>query len=153
MVRIKLDFFESVVGTLMLPNIGFVFTTMSLIISLIVEQDPIVYKGIAISYMICLILSIFMVSVCFLVNVRSKKEFIIYDDKFEFLQSKYLIEQISYCEYYVCKWYAIPIAFVYKQQAAGLIDIKLNTGEKIQFKIFYRDYLKLKKYIQNIVEK
>ena len=153
MVKIKLNFFESVVAILMLPNMGFVITTMILIVSLIVKQKTIVYKGIAISYLVCLFLGILIICVCFLVNVKSKKEFIIYDNKFEFLQHRYLIEQIISCEYYVCKWYAIPIAFIYKEQAAGLIDIKLISGEKIQFKVFYNDYLKLKKHIVNIIER
>ncbi|MBR7100006.1 MAG: hypothetical protein IKC91_02510, partial [Clostridia bacterium] len=91
--------------------------------------------------------------ICVLVNKRSTKEFILYNDEFEFLNHKYSINQISSCEYYVCKWYALPIAFIYKEQAAGLITFKLNTGEKIQFKIFYKDYLKLKNKIQNIIEK
>ena len=153
MLRIKLNFFESVVATLMLPNSGFIITTIVLIVSLIVKQKPIVYKGIVIAYIVCLIFAIFTLSICFIVNIKSKREFIIYNNKFQFLQHEYLIEQIHSCEYYVCKWYAIPIAFIYKEQAAGLIDIRLNSGKKIQFKIFYKDYLKLKTHIKNIVEK
>lgn len=152
MVKIKLDFFESVVATLMLPNIGFVMATIILIVSLIVKQKATVYKGIAILFLICFVLGVLMVLVCFLISLKSKKEFIIYDDKFEFLQHQYLIEQIISCKYYVCKWYQVPIAFIYKEQAAGLIDIKLISGEKIQFKVFYNDYLKLKKHINNIIE-
>ena len=91
--------------------------------------------------------------ICFLLNRKSKKEFVLYDDRFKFLNREYLISQIISCKYYVCKWYAIPIAFIYKQQAGGLIDMKLNTGEKVQFKVFYKDYLKLKNNIPNIVEK
>ena len=54
MVKIKLNLFESIVGALLLPNIGFLCTTLLLIISLIVKQEPIVYKGILISYIVCL---------------------------------------------------------------------------------------------------
>ena len=153
MLKIKLNLFESIVGAIFLPNIGFLFTTVFLIISLTFEQDPIVYKGIIISYITCLSLMILTIIICVLVNKRSTKEFILYNDEFEFLNHKYSINQISSCEYYVCKWYALPIAFIYKEQAAGLITFKLNTGEKIQFKIFYKDYLKLKNKIQNIIEK
>lgn len=137
----------------MLPNIGFIMTTIILIVSLIVKQKQAVYKGIAITYLICFVLGLLLVFVCFLVNLKSKKEFIIFDEKFEFLQQQYLIEQIASCEYYVCKWYQLPIAFIYKEQAAGLMDIKLISGEKIQFKVFYNDYLKLKKHINNIIER
>lgn len=153
MVKIKMKLFESIVGAILLPNIGLVFTTILLIISLLVEQNPVVYKGIAISYFICLTLMVFTIAVCTLVNKKSTKELILYDDEFEFLNKKYSLNQISFCEYYVCKWYAIPIAFIYKQQVAGLITFKLYTGEKFQFKIFYKDYLKLKNRIKNIIVK
>jgi len=153
MVRIKLNLFESIICAIFLPNIGFVFTTISLIISLFVKQEPIVYKGILISYIVCLALMLFSVAVCILVNRKSKKEFILYDDSFEFLNHKYFINQIISCKYYVCKWYSLPIAFIYKNEAGGLIDIKLNTSKHIYFKIFYKDYLKLKKYIPNLIEK
>ena len=153
MLRIKLNWFESIVVAIILPNIVFLFTTIILILSLIVEQKTIVYTGILISYVSCLVLLILSILIVFLFNKNSKKEFILYDDKFRFLQHEYWLNQISLCEYYVCRWYAIPIAFVYKQQVAGLLYIKLNTGEKIQFKIFFKDYLRLKKIINNIIEK
>ncbi len=153
MVKIKLKLFESVVGAILLPNIGLLFTTLLLIISLIVKQEPIVYKGILISYIVCLSLMIFTLVICFLVNKKSIKEFVLKDSEIEFLNHKYQIDQVSSCEYYICKWYALPIALIYKQQAAGLIIFKFNSGEKIQFKIFYKDYLKLKNKFKNIIVK
>lgn len=153
MVKIKLKLFESIVGAVLLPNIGLFFTTLLLIISLIVRQELIVYKGILISYIVCLSLMIFTVVICFLVNKKSTKEFILKDNEIEFLNHTYLIDQVSSCEYYECKWYALPIALIYKQQVAGLIIFKFNSGEKIQFKIFYKDYLKLKNKFKNIIVK
>ncbi len=153
MVKIKLNLFEAIVGAVLLPNIGFVFTTFFLIMSLLVKQSVVVYKGIIISYVACLALMIFSITACALANKKSTKEFILYDNEFKFLDQMYSIEKIRFCEYYVCKWYVIPIACIYKQQAGGLMTIKLNTGEKIQFKLFYKDYLKLKNRIQNIIEK
>jgi len=153
MVKIKLKLFESVVGAILLPNIGLFFTTVLLIISLIVKQEPSIYKGILISYIVCLFLMILTLIICFLVNKKSTKEFIINNNEIEFLNHRYEIEQVSSCEYYVCKWYALPIAPIYKQQIAGLITFKLISGEKIQFKIFYKDYLKLKNKLKNIILK
>lgn len=153
MVKIKLKLFESIVGAILLPNIGLFFTTILLIISLIVKQDFIIYKGILISYIVCLSLMILTLVICFLVNKKSTKEFILNDNEIEFLNHKYGTDQVSSCEYYVCKWYALPIALIYKQQAAGLITFKFNSGEKIQFKIFYKDYLKLKNKFKNIIVK
>ena len=153
MIRIKLKLFESVIGSILLPNIGLVLTTLFLMISLIVKQEHIVYKGIVISYIICVFLMITSLIICILANKKSGKEFILNDEEIEFLNRKYSINQIISCEYYMCKWYALPIALIYKQQAAGLIIFKLNSGKKIQFKIFYKDYLKLKNKIQNIIVK
>lgn len=91
---------------------------------------------------------------CILINKKSKKEFVVYGDKFEYLNRKFLISQIIYCEYYVCKWYAIPIVMLfYKQQWGGMLHLKLNTGKKIEFRILYSDYKKLIGKIPNIVEK
>ena len=61
------------------------------------------------------------------------------NDEIKVLNRKYSINQISYCEYYVCKWYMLPVAIIYKQQVAGLIIFKLDSGEKIQFKIFKKE--------------
>lgn len=153
MVKIKLKFFESIVGAILLPNIGLFFTTVLLIISLIVKQEPIIYKGILISYIVCLSLLFITLIICFLVNKKSTKEFIINNNEIKFFNHKYLVDQVYFCEYYACKWYALPIALIYKQQAAGLITFKFNSGEKIQFKIFYKDYLKLKNKFKNIIVK
>lgn len=153
MVKIKLKLFESIIGAILLPNIGFSCTTVLLIISLIVKQAPIVYNGILISYIACLSLMIISLIICVLVNKKSTKEFILNNDEIEFLNNKYSINQIISCDYYVCKWYALPIALIYKQQAAGLIIFNLSCGKSIQFKLFYKDYLKLKNKIHNIVEK
>ena len=142
MVKIKMSLFESIVCAIILPNVGFILTTILLIISLIIKQDLIVYKGIIISYIIC-----------FLVNEKSKKEFILCNGEITVFNHTYAITQISSCEYYVCKWYALPIVFIYKQQVGGLIVFRFNNGKVIQFKILYKDYLKIKNEIHNIVLK
>ena len=153
MVKIKLKLFESIVGAILLPNIGLFFTTLLLIISLIIKQEPFIYKGILISYIACLSLMVLTIAICFLVNQKSTKEFILNGNEIKFLNRRYSINQMNYCEYYACKWYALPIAIIYKQQVAGLITFKFNSGEKIQFKIFYKDYIKLKNKFKNIIVK
>ncbi len=150
MVKIKLKLFESIVGAILFPNIGIFVTTVLLIISLVVKQDLIINKGILISYITCFSLMIFTIIICLVSNNKSTKYFVLNDNEIEFLNHRYKTDQVSYCEYYVCKWYALPVALIYKQQAAGLITFKFNSGEKIQFKILYKDYLKLKNKIQNI---
>lgn len=153
MVKIKLNLFESIVGAIFLPNIGLLLTTVFLIISLIVKQEPVIYKGILISYIACISIMFLTIAICFLITQKSAKELILTNDEIEILGRKYRVDQVSTCEYYVCKWYALPIAVIYKQQAAGLITFKFNSGKKIQFKIFYRDYLKLKSKFKSIIER
>ncbi len=153
MIKIKLNLFESIVGAILFPNIGFLLTTIILIISLFIKQKAIVYKGIIISYIICLSLLILSLILCYVINHKSKKELILNNDEFIFLNNKYSITKIFYAEYNVCKWYALPIVPIYKQQAGGLVTFKLDSGEKIQFKVLYKDYLKIKNIIQNIIEK
>ena len=92
MVKIKLELFESIVGAILLPNIGLVFTTIFLFISLIVGQNPTVYQWIVIFYVLCLILLIVAILTCLVVNWKSKREFIVHDNNsFEVFNRKYFI--------------------------------------------------------------
>ena len=67
MVKIKLNFFESVVGAILWPNIGYAFATAFLIISLIVNQEPIVYKMIVLAYIASTLLMVISLLICILV--------------------------------------------------------------------------------------
>lgn len=66
-----------------------------------VKQEPIIYKGILISYIFCVFLMIFIIVIYFLVNKKSTREFILNNDEIEFFNRKYSINQLSFCEYYV----------------------------------------------------
>lgn len=151
MFKIKLNLFEGVFLATVLPNIGLIFTTLALIISLIKEQKEVVYKGIIWAYVVCLLLLVISLSICFFINKKSKKEVVFYEKYMAYINEKVNYNAIIYCEYYVCKWYAIPLAYIYKQQMGGLIIIETNNGKKYSFKIFYKDYLKIRKLIENIV--
>ena len=153
MIKIKLNLFELIVGLLFIPNIGIIFITILLIISLIIKQKPIVYKVIIISYIILFIIITLSLLICMLVSKKSKNEFRLFEDRMEYNGREYLIEEVQYCEYYVCKWYMVPFAFAYNEQLAGLIVVKFKKGEQLQFKTFYKNYLKIKNKIENIVEK
>lgn len=153
MLKIKTNLFESVVACVFFPSIGVFFTTFLLILSLFFDSNMVFSKSIWISYIACLLLLILSLSICFITNKRSKKELILYEDRFEYMQHSYLMSEICSCKYYVCKWYTIPIAFLYKQQVAGLFEMKLTQNKTIQLKIFYKDYLKLKEKIPNIATK
>lgn len=54
------------------------------------------------------------------------------------------ILSVNYC---ICKWYAIPILYFYKQQSGG--ELKIITKDKIYLmRILYSDYKKIAKYFQ-----
>ena len=152
MFKVKLNLFDGVFLATVLPNIGLIFTTFALIISLIKEQKEEVYKGIISVYVVCLLLLAISLSICFFINKKSKKEVVFYEKYMSYINENVNYNEIIYCEYHVCKWYAIPLAYIYKQQIGGLIIIKTNNG-KYSFKIFYKDYLKIRKLIENIVLK
>ncbi|MBQ8371349.1 MAG: hypothetical protein IJX38_00205 [Clostridia bacterium] len=153
MTKIKLSLFEGIFACTILPNIGLIFNTALLIISLAVKQEPVVYKAIIIAYICCIALLVISLLLCFAVVRKSKNELVSDGDSFTVSGVTYSIQNIASCEYYVCKWYAIPIAFIYKQQAAGLLSIKMQSGEKLNCKIMYRDFLKIKKVIKGIKER
>ena len=150
MIKIKENLFEHIVGCVFLPNVGIIITTALLILSLIVKQQEIEYRAFVISYGVCLAVLASSIILCLLL---SKKEVIFSEDKLIFQGCSYYLKDIDSCEYYVCKWYVIPIAIIYKKQIAGLLNIKLNNGKKICFKIFYKDYLKIKNIIGDIEKK
>ena len=153
MLKIKTNLFETVLVCSLLPNLILVFNTFLLTISIFVPQEDIVYKAIILSYICCIGLFLILLLMYLLITKYGKKQIIFFEQDFEYENKKYKLEEIYSCEYYVCKWYAIPFVFLYKQQMAGLLEIRLKSCKKIQFRIFYKDYLKLKKYLHNIVER
>lgn len=152
MKEIKLNLFEGIVSCTIFPNIGYFFTTILLSFSLIVEQKNVVYNGIAISYIVCTLLMMVSLAICFIAIRKSKKSLILADTFMVVADKKYCYNQIKRAKYYVCKWYAIPIAFIYKQQQAGLVEIYVDNAKPIKLRVLYRDYLKIKSKINFIEE-
>lgn len=150
MIKIKLGLFEGVVVSFMLPTAIFVLTTLLLIISVCVPQSQIVYIAIVIAYLSSVILLTLSLLLCLLLSFKSKNELILNENTFQFKNKTYAYAQIDKAKYYVCKWYALPIAYFYKQQAGGQVEVRLKDGEKLNFKVLYKDYLKIAKIIPNI---
>lgn len=144
--------FENIVACTILPNMGIIFTTIILIVSLIVKQQMIVYLCIGVSYLSSFFLLSVSLLICVVKNKYSKSVFCMDDTCFIVCNKAYPYHCICSCKYYVCKWYAIPIAFIYKQQRAGLIYLKLQDGTRIQFKLLYKDYLICRSKIAHIKE-
>ena len=66
---------------------------------------------------------------------------------------KYQIDKIRDCYYHVCKWYMMPIFPIYKKGVGGLLEINFINGDRIRFKIFYKNYKELEEVIPNILLK
>ncbi len=147
MIKIKLNLFEGIFLSSIIPTFGFVFNTFILILCLFKRQDDIVYKCIMLSYIAYLFMFMLFTFICYMIIRIKKKELIIFDDKLSFSDKTYDINDISYCEYCKCKWYFIPILYVYKQQSGGLFTIRFYNGKKISFRIFYSDFVKIKNAI------
>lgn len=145
--------FDGIVLCTILPNAISLLTTLLLVLSLIIQQKPSVYVAIAISYSISFILLTISLIICFLINKNSTKELVLEKSRLIIFGNSYNLNEIASCEYYVCKWYAIPIAFFYKEQLGGLMEINLRSGKTIKIKILYREYMKIKKVINDIKEK
>lgn len=65
-------------------------------------------------------------------------------DKLIFPNTELYYKEIRKCEYFICKWFFIPISMIYKSQQGGLVRIITENNEKIIFKILYKDYKLLK---------
>lgn len=150
MIKIKLGLFNGIEVSFILPEIGFVLTTLLGIISVCVPQDNIVYIAIGFSYLACVIILCLSLAICFLISIKSKNELLLNDNTFVFKSKTYRYDQVTLTKYYVCKWYAIPIAYFYKQQVGGLVEVKLVDGEKLNFSVMYKDFLKIEKKFPNI---
>ena len=145
MKRISLSLFESIMCCTLIFNVVFFPTTFFLVISIINPQPFVVYQSLVVAYIACFLFLTCALLVCNVVGKREKHTLILLDKTFTIHGQSYDYDSIRYAEYFVCKWYAIPLAPlpIYKGGCGGLVKIRLNTGRKILFKILYHDYLKL----------
>jgi len=152
MLKIKLNLFESVLGCILFPCGALFLNSIILVISLFVKQKREVYDTIALVYAISILTLIMLLMLCFIFIKKSKNEIIFNEDTFIFQDKTFYLKNISQTKYYVCKWYLLPLAFIAKSEQAGLIQIKMNNNEKIRFKVLYKDYKKIKRFIGSVEE-
>ena len=152
MVKIKLGLFEGVFACTIFPNIGLIFTTLILIIAAI-AQDMVILPYLWVSYLVCISLLGISLIICAITSFFSKSELVLDKGIVYIKNATYRYDQILKAEYYVWKWYAIPFLGFY--QVGGSIKLKIKKEEimkTIEFKVFYKDYLKIKEKIPNIAE-
>lgn len=152
MIKIKLNLFAGVACCFSLLSAGFIFATLLLIVA-IIGQDEYGLLTVLKIYAVCISLFVVLL-LLFLTCIHNTKKCLIVTDKiFKVNGFTYDLNSIIYCEYYVCKWYAMPILYFYKQEMGGSFNIKMSNGEEFHFYIMYHDFLKIKRYIKNISEK
>ena len=156
MVKIKRHLFEGVACCFALLSAGLVFTTLLFIIA-IIGRDKEGFLIVLEIYVACILLSALLLLI-FLICIRNTKKCLIVTDKYLKVTGlshdlTYDLDSMIYCEYYVCKWYAMLILYFYKHEMGGAFIIKMSDGEELHYYIMYHDYLKIKRYIKNISEK
>lgn len=152
-MKIYINLFEKIFCCTLFPFTMCIIDTIVLVISIIQPQEKRVYCGIALVYIISLLILVLSLGIVYFIEKRCGKKMIINNGKIELDDTSYLIDDITSCVYYSCKWYLIPFLVLYKRQVGGLIEIKFVDNSSIKEKIFYKDYLKLKEVIKDIILK
>lgn len=151
-IKIKINLIEYYYCCLIFPIGGVVFATFLLIFSLFGEVDLKFINGLIIFYICCISLAIVNFLICFIVSRYTKKYVVFYENYFFINETKetYKYKDIVKCKYYICKWYFIPFYYFYKMQAGGLFEIVTASNEKIEFKILYKDFKKIRNIFKKI---
>ncbi len=146
--KIRPYLFELVCGFTLICNVSLIFVCCIGVFT-IVNNNNLKYFMISVNVMIVIILSsIFIILVSLFVSKNSKKNIVIDNNVLAYNGEKYDCSCLSF-KYYSCKWYAIPIFYIYKSERGGLIEISYNAERIMVFKGFYSDYLKLKNVIKD----
>ena len=149
MIKIRTALFEKVFVASIIPTALVIFFIPIYLISIISSSSRNqVFLIIIFSSFLLLLINII---ICLFFEIKSKN-YIIIDDDSMIIYTKNNCEQLPYsiikeAKYYKCVWFLIPFCFVYKNQNGGIIEILLDNGKKHVFKIFYKDYKKIKNKI------
>ena len=148
MTRIKINVIESVATCTVFPFGGYFFTTALVVISCLYEKRFHIDRPFAIAYLASTLLLIVSLAICYIIiYTRHNNEIILFDDYFVIGDQSYYYSNIVSAKYVVCKWYMIPFMYFYKQGIGGLITLKTDRGRRIKFRVFYKDYKKIKNKI------
>lgn len=146
--KIRPYLFELVCCFTLICNVSLIFVCFIGVLT-IGNNNNLNYFMISLIVMKVIILSsILIILISLFVSKNSKKNIVIDNNVLAYNGEKYDCSCLSF-KYHVCKWYAIPIFFIYKSQRGGLIEIYYNSEKIIVTKVFYRDYLQLKNAIKN----
>lgn len=146
--KIRPYLFEFVCGFTFICNVSLIFVCFIGVLT-IGNNNNLKYFMISVIVMIVIILSsILIILISLFVSKNSKKNIVIDNNVLAYNGEKYNCSCLSF-KYYSCKWYAIPIFYIYKSGRSGLIEIYFNDERIITITGFYSDYLKLKNVIKD----
>ena len=151
-VKVKFNLIEYYYSCILFPIAGIIFATIMLIWELFTDIDLVFINSLIVVYICSICLAIINFIICLSVSKNTKKYAIFYKEYFFINETKesYNYRDIVKCNYYICKWYMIPFLYIYKMQAGGLFEIITTSNEKIEFKILYKDFKKIKEKFNNI---
>ncbi len=126
-------------------------------IQLLKQWDSVVWIIIYISF--GLLIFNFLIYLIILGIRKNKLEYLLVEDEQVVIKIKFTdgnramnvyeiprndILSVNYC---ICKWYALPILYFYKQQSGGELNI-VTQDKTYSMRILFSDYKKLSKYFQ-----
>lgn len=151
-VKVKFNLIEYYYCCILFPIAGIIFATFLLVWELFTDIELKFINSLIIVYICCICLVIINFIICLCVFKNTKKYAIFYEDYFLINETSelYNYKDIAKCNYYICKWYMIPFLYIYKMQAGGLFEIITTSNKKIEFKILYKDFKKIKGKFNNI---
>lgn len=151
--RISLDLCDRLETSCIIPRLLFYVITFFTICKFAVNL-PIGVAVIVLLYAADLLILLFCFLFSYLMSQKSKNAITLYDDHFDFDQDcetkTYQYGEIVHCEYYVGKWYAIPVPEL-KNGKIHMLQIRTKNGDALKCFVVYSDYLKIKNKIKNYV--
>lgn len=94
------------------------------------------------------------VTMCFIVAHYSRFCLYLKEERFEIQnrnkKTSYKYEDVESAEYFVIKWYMLPLFFLYKSGRGGQLHFKFKNGQRIVISVLYNDYIRIKSCLLGI---
>lgn len=151
--RISLDLCDRLETSCIIPRLLFYVITLFTICKFAVNLS-IGIIVIALLYVADLLILLLCFLFSYLISQKSKNTITLHGEYFDFEQNceskTYQYREIVHCEYYVGKWYAIPVPEL-KNGKIHMLQIRTKNGDALKCFVVYSDYLKIKNKIKDYV--
>ena len=146
MIKIRDFLFELICTLVFLINLSMLYEIFIIVLTIIYLDSINILIISTIIFVAIVAVLIIIVLISIAVTRNSKKNILILDNMLIYNGIKYDCNKLSFI-YHSCKWYYIPIAIIYKSQQGGLIEVFSGSERILMTKIFYKEYLILRKFI------